>query len=150
MPPHTGCCCCCCGYIIVVVSWLVPVVVIVIVRDAVTKLVSAIVGASVVPRSNGVLVAVTKTGRSMTVVMLGGALPREGTVVERGAVGDGSRVEDGASVGDCDGGELVIASVGTNVRIVGTDEGRCVGKGGDVGVAVGRCVIGSTFVVDGL
>ena len=143
MPPHTGCCCCCCGYIIVVVSWLVPVVVIVIVRDAVTKLVSAIVGASVVPRSNGVLVAVTKTGRSMTVVMLGGALPREGTVVERGAVGDG------ASVGECDGGKLVIASVvGVNDRPVGTDEGMRVEKD-DVGVAVGCCVIGSTFV-DGL
>ena len=128
---------------------MVPVVVIVVVRDEVTKLVAAIVGAPVVPRSNGVLVAGTRTGL-VTVVMLGGTLPREGTVVERGAVGDGSRVEDGASVGDCDGGELVIARVvGTNVRIVGTDEGRCVGKGGDVGVAVGRCVIGSTFV-DGL
>ena len=147
MPPHAGCCCCCCGYI-VVVSWLVAVVVIVVVRDAVTKLVAAIVGAGVVPRSNGVLVAGTRTGL-VTVVMLGGALlPRDGTVVELGAVGDGSRVEDGASV---DGGELVIASVvGANVRIVGTDEGKCVGKGGDVGVAVGRCVIGSTFFVDGL
>ena len=142
MPPHTGCCCCCCGYIIVVVSWLVPVVVIVIVRDAVTKLVAAIVGAPVVPRSNGVLVAGTRTGL-VTVVMLGGALPREGTVVERGAVGDG------ASVGECDGGKLVIASVvGVNDRPVGTDEGMRVEKD-DVGVAVGCCVIGSTFV-DGL